>query len=196
MPRNPLSQVDIDSFRDAYCEAAYALYQREDYDAVTMRGIAKAMGCSPMMAYRYFENKEDVLAALRAKLFDRLAQALEDVPATLTPLEYLQALGRAYANFAHEDPHAYRLLYVIHSHQAQTYPETELAQKRTRKTLFEATRRGVESGDIQGDPTLLAHTFWACIHGLVSLDLAGQLTQGLGFDKLLPAMMNSVFKCA
>ena len=196
MPRKPLSQVDIDSFRDSYCETAYELYQREDYDAVTMRGIAKVMGCSPMMAYRYFENKDDVLAALRAKLFDRLAQALEDVPATLSPLKYLQALAGAYANFAHEEPHAYRLLYVIHSHQAQTYPETERAQKRTRKTLFEATRRGVESGEIQGDPALLAHTFWACIHGLVSLNLASQLTQGLGFDELLPAMMDSLFKSA
>jgi AcrR family transcriptional regulator len=195
MPRKPLSQVDIDSFRDSYCETAYELYQREDYDAVTMRGIAKVMGCSPMMAYRYFENKEDVFAALRANLFHRLAQALEDVPATtLAPLDYLQALGKAYANFAHEAPHAYRLLYVIHMHQAQTYPETELAQKRTRKILFEATRRGVESGDIQGDPTVLAHTFWACIHGLVSLDLASQLTQGLSFEELLPAMMNSLFK--
>ena len=196
MPRKPLSQVDIDSFRDSYCETAYELYQREDYDAVTMRGIAKVMGCSPMMAYRYFENKEEVFAALRANLFHRLAQALEDVPATLAPLDYLEALGQAYANFAHGAPHAYRLLYVIHMHQAQTYPETELAQKRTRKSLFEATRRAVESGDIQGDPTLLAHTFWACIHGLVSLDLAGQLTQGLGFGELLPAMMNSLFKSA
>jgi len=194
MPRKPLSQVDIDSFRDAYCETAYTLYQREDYDAVTMRGIAKVMGCSPMMAYRYFENKEDVFAALRANLFHRLAQALEDVPATLAPLDYLEVLGRAYANFAHEEPHAYRLLYVIHVHRALTYPETDRAQKRTRKVLFEATRRAVESGDIQGDPTLLAHTFWACIHGLVSLDLASQLTQGLGFDELLPAMMNTLFK--
>ena len=194
MPRKPLSQVDIDSFRDAYCETAYTLYQREDYDAVTMRGIAKVMGCSPMMAYRYFENKEDVFAALRANLFHRLAQALEDVPTTLEPLDYLEVLGKAYANFAQEEPHAYRLLYVIHVHQVQTYPETDRAQKRTRKILFEATRRAVESGDIQGDPTLLAHTFWACIHGLVTLDLASQLTQGLGFDELLPAMMNSLFK--
>ena len=46
------------------------------------------MGCSPMMAYRYFENKEDVYAALRASLFHRLAQALEDVPQHWT-LAYL-----------------------------------------------------------------------------------------------------------
>ena len=193
MPRKPLSQIDIASFRAAYCETAYELYQRGDYEAVTMRGIAKVMGCSPMMAYRYFENKEDVYAALRASLFHRLAQALEDVPVTLEPLAYLDALGRAYSRFAHEAPHAYRLLYGINIHQSQAYPDTESAQKRTRKILFEATRRAVDSGVIQGDPALLAHTFWACIHGLVSLDLASQLTQGHSFDELLPAMMKSLF---
>ncbi len=69
MPRKPLTKVEIDSFRTSYCETAYALYQQEDYDAVTMRGIAKVMGCSPMMAYRYFDNKEAVFASLRAILF-------------------------------------------------------------------------------------------------------------------------------
>lgn len=194
MPRKPLSTIDIESFRASYCETAYELYQKEDYDAVTMRGIAKTMGCSPMMAYRYFENKEDVFAALRAILFHRLAEALEAVAETQSPLNYLRELGKAYAGFAHDEPHAYRLLYVIHTHQAQTFPETEFAQKRTRKILFNSTRRAIESGEIAGDPTLLAYTFWACIHGLVSLDLANQLTQGPSFDELFLAMLDKVLK--
>jgi len=194
MPRKPLTQIDIESFRTAYCETAYKLYQQEDYDAVTMRGIAKVMGCSPMMAYRYFENKEDVFASLRTIQFHRLAQALEAVPNTLPPLNYLKALGKAYADFAHEEPHAYRLLYVIYIHQVQAYPEMDRAQKRTQKLLFDATRRAVESGDIHGDPAMLAHAFWASIHGLVSLDLANQLTQGASFDELFPAMLDHIFK--
>ncbi|MFT4613970.1 MAG: AcrR family transcriptional regulator [Bacteroidia bacterium] len=194
MPRKPLTQVEIDSFRTAYCETAYALYQQNDYDAVTMRGIAKATDCSPMMAYRYFDNKEAVFAELRAILFHRLADALEAVPHTLSPLNYLKALGTAYAGFAHDQPHAYRLLYMIHNHQAQTYPQTERAQKRTRKLLFDATSNAIESGDIRGEPTLMAHSYWAWIHGLLSLELAGQLTQGAGFDELFQAMLNSILK--
>ena len=194
MPRKPLSQLDIDSFRETYCDAAYALYQREGYDAVTMRGIAKVMGCSPMLAYRYFANKEDVFAALRATLFHRLAQALEDVVAEGSALTYLHELGLAYARFAHEEPDAYRLLYMTHSHQSKAFPDTEDAQKRTGKVLIQATRRAVEAGDIEGDPSLLAHTLWASIHGLVSLDLAGQLTQGASFDELFPAMLRNLVR--
>ncbi|MFT4825402.1 MAG: AcrR family transcriptional regulator [Halioglobus sp.] len=192
MPRKPLSKTDIESFRDRFCEVAYGLYVLEDYDAVTMRGIAKVLGCSPMMAYRYFDNKEEVFAALRAIRFNDLAQTLEAVPTTLSPAKYLRELGKAYAGFAHESPHAYRLLYLIPIHQEKTYPEVVLAQERTQRVLFDATRKLVGSGEIQGDPVLLAHTLWASIHGLVSLDLANQLTQGASFDQLFPGMLDCI----
>jgi AcrR family transcriptional regulator len=194
MPRKPLSQVDIEKFRISFCEAAYKLYQQKDYDAVTMRGIAKVLGCSPMMAYRYFENKEEVFAALRAIRFDSLAQALEGVAAIGTPLTYLRSLGKAYAGFAHQQPHAYRLLYMMPIHQAKIYPEVVRAQQRTQNVLFGATRRAAESGVISGDPVLLAHTLWASIHGLVSLDLSNQLNQGANFEKLFAAMLDTILK--
>jgi len=107
-------------------------------------------------------------------------------------MEYLQALGVAYTKFAHDEPHAYRLLYMIPGHQSQAYPDTQRAQNRTRKVLIDATLSAVEAGEIEGDPRLLAHTLWAGIHGLVSLNLAGQLTQGASFDDLFPEMMRSL----
>jgi AcrR family transcriptional regulator len=194
MPRKPLTSIDIENFRISFCEAAYELYKLKDYDAVTMRGVAKVLGCSPMMAYRYFENKEDVFAALRSIRFNNLAQALERVPDAASPLEYLRNLGQAYAGFAHQHPHAYRLLYMIPIHQLKTYPEVFRAQQRTQKVLFAATRQAVELGGIEGDPVLLAHTFWASVHGLVSLDLSNQLNQGISFEELFSAMLDHIFK--
>jgi len=194
MPRKTLTQIEINDFRDTFCEAAYELYVQEGYDAVTMRGIAKVVGGSPMMAYRYFENKEDVFASLRAIQFHHLAQALEAVPDSLSPVEYTRELGKAYAGFAHEAPHAYRLLYMIPIDPLQTYPEVVEAHERTKRVLFRATRRLVVSGEIQGDPVLLAHTLWASIHGLVSLDLANQLNQGASFDELFPSMVDCIIE--
>ena len=194
MPRKPLSKTEIENFRTTFCKAAYELYVQENYDAVTMRGVAKVLGCSPMMAYRYFENKEDVFASLRAIWFYRLAQALEAVPVTSSPVDYMRELGNAYAGFAHETPHAYRLLYMIPIDPLQTYPEVVEAHERTKRVLFGATRRLVVSGEIQGDPVLLAHTLWASIHGLVSLELANQLNQGASFDELFPAMVDCIIE--
>jgi AcrR family transcriptional regulator len=194
MPRKPLTKNEIESFRNTFCEAAYELYVQKGYDAVTMRGIAKVLKCSPMMAYRYFDNKEAVFAALRAIRFDALADALEAVCEAQTALNYLRNLGKAYAYFAHQQPDAYRLLYMIPTGQLGTYPDVIRAQQRTQDVLFCATRRAVESGDIQGDPVLLAHTLWASTHGLVSLNLSSQLNQGATFDELFRAMQDHIFK--
>jgi len=76
--------------------------------------------------------------------------------------------------------------------QLKTYPEAVRAQQRTQNVLFDATHRTVKSGDIQADPVLLAHTLWASIHGLVSLDLSKQLNQGLSFDTLFNAMLDHI----
>ena len=192
MPRKALSHDEIEAYRLAFCEAAYELYIREDYAGVTMRRIAKVMGISPMTAYRYFEDKEEVFATLRAMHFERLADTLEMVPESLSPGEYLKALATAYADYAQREPHGYRLLYVIHLHQARSYPVMESAQLRTQQLLSKATRRAVKAGELAGDPTVLAHTLWASIHGLVSLDLAGQLTRGASFEKLFPAMLEQL----
>jgi AcrR family transcriptional regulator len=194
MPRKSLTQIEIGRFRTAYCEKAYDLYKQDDYHAISMRGIAKAIGCSSMMAYRYFADKEDVFASLRAILFHRLANSLEAVPETLPPLKYLNRLGTAYADFAHQEPHAYRLLYMIHIQKAKNYPEVEQAQLRTQKVLVKGTMRAKASGDIQGDPLVLVHTLWALIHGLVSLDLAQQLNQGASFEQLFPKMLEQLLK--
>jgi AcrR family transcriptional regulator len=198
MPRKALTQIDIDCFRDTFCKSAYDLYVREGYHGVTMRRIAKDLGCSPMMAYRYFENKEDVFASLRATLFHNLANALESIPVTVSAesssVNHLKKLGKAYAKFAHKSPHAYRLLYIVPMPSLKPCSEVEEAQQRTQIVLFDATRKALESGDIQGDPVLLAYTFWASIHGLVSLDLANQLTQGASFNELFPAMLNHLLQ--
>ena len=43
-----------------------------------MRQLADALGCSPMTPYRYFRNKDEILAAVRTAAFDRFAAALEE----------------------------------------------------------------------------------------------------------------------
>lgn len=190
MSRKSLTQTEIEKFREAYCKKAYELYKLNDYHAVSMRAIAKAMGCSSMMAYSYFENKEEVFASLRATLFSRLAEDLESVQVMPSPLEYLKALGNAYAGFATREPYAYRLLYMIHLHQGRIYPEVEKAQERTQKVLFKATLRALECGAVKGEPIMLAHALWALIHGLVSLNLSDQLNKGVTFDELFPSMLD------
>ena len=76
MPRI-LSDTDVSDFRDRLCEAAEKLFAERGPDAVTMRQLAAELGVSPMTPYRYFRDKDDILAAIRTNGFNRFAEALE-----------------------------------------------------------------------------------------------------------------------
>src|SRR6516164_8295321 len=76
MPR-PLSPPEIAEFRDRLCEAATHLFAAHGRDGFTLRALAAQLGVSPMTPYRYFKDKDEILAAVRARAFDRFAEALE-----------------------------------------------------------------------------------------------------------------------
>ena len=77
MPRN-LSATAVDAFRARLCAVAEQRFARSGVEGVTMRQLADALGCSPMTPYRYFRDKDEILAAVRAAAFDRFASALEE----------------------------------------------------------------------------------------------------------------------
>ena len=76
MPRY-LTEQDIADFRNELCKVATERFARHGYEGVTMRQLAEALGCSPKTPYRYFKDKADILATVRAQAFGKFADALE-----------------------------------------------------------------------------------------------------------------------
>src|SRR5215813_7999999 len=104
MPR-VLSDTDVADFRERLCEAAERLFAEKGPEAVTMRQLAAELGVSPMTPYRYFQDKDDILAAVRANGFNRFADALEAAREKATGARAKgAAVGEAYVNFAFEHP--------------------------------------------------------------------------------------------
>src|SRR3982750_4365884 len=106
-----LSDEAIEEFRDRLCDAAEKLFAEHGLEAVTMRQLAGELGVSPMTPYRYFKDKEEILAAVRARGFDRHAEALENAYFGTQGdlMTRTDAAGRAYVTFALQNPRAYRL---------------------------------------------------------------------------------------
>jgi AcrR family transcriptional regulator len=60
-----------------------------------MRGLAAELGCSATTPYRYFENKDEILAVVRARAFTRLAEACDEVCARESdPSPRIAEMGR------------------------------------------------------------------------------------------------------
>lgn len=178
MPR-VLSETDVADFRERLCEAAERLFAEKGPDAVTMRQLAAELGVSPMTPYRYFRDKDDILAAVRANGFNRFAEALEAArDRAETPRAKGAAVGEAYLDFALEHPHTYKLMFDLDQPHEADYPELVAAGRRARQTMTGYVDDQVGAGLLKGDPETIGQMFWAATHGAVVLELAGKLPPG------------------
>jgi AcrR family transcriptional regulator len=175
MPR-VLSEDDVADFRERLCETAAGLYAEKGPGGVTIRELASALGVSPMTPYRYFRDKDEILAAVRTRAFDRFAAALEKAYAQPGAAhERGRAVGQAYIRFAMEEPSSYRLMFDLSQPGEEAYPDLVRAMTRARATMTAHVFSLQDDGLLQGDPELIGHVFWTMLHGAVSLQLAGKL---------------------
>jgi AcrR family transcriptional regulator len=193
VPR-PLSDDDLTAFRERLCDAAETLFAEHGTEAVTIRQLAQSIGVSPMTPYRYFKDKDAILAAVRARAFDRHAEALETAyrDADGDAEAKANATGRAYVRFAFEHPQAYKLMFDISQPSEGLYPDLERAGERSRSMMTRYLEPFADAGQLQGDTTLVGHMFWAAIHGAVMLQFAGKLQAGCDAGVLIPALVETL----
>ena len=176
MPKN-LSASEVDAFRTRLCKVAQHRFATQGRDGVSMRQLADALGCSPMTPYRYFRDKDAILAAVRTAAFDRFAETLEAaaVKARGDLRAQGQAVAKAYIRFALSEPEAYRLMFDLSQPHPDRYPGLARATARARHLMSAPHEKLVAAGIFAGDPQLMGYVFWATMHGLIVLHLAGKL---------------------
>lgn len=192
MPR-VMTQGEAEAFRHKLVEAAEELIISRGSIEFTMRELAAAVGCSPMLPYRYFKDKDDIIAAVRALAFARFAKALERPREGAGPAqERSYGVGEAYVRFAFANPMLYQLMFNAPQGQRGRYPDLDAAGDRARSTMTDHVRDAVSQGLLVGDPVVIGHVFWAGLHGLIMLQLSGQLGPEPGFETLRTAMVQAL----
>jgi AcrR family transcriptional regulator len=195
-----LSPADIEAFRNRLCDIAEGLFAAHGPDGVTMRQLADAMGVSSMTPYRYFEDKDAILAAVRTRAFNRFAEAMENARApapsrstqkargapSKTPRE---TPGNAYMDFALGNRAAYRMMFDVDQPTAEKYPDLVAAMDRARATMGAGLHDLAGAGKFKGDVQLAAHIFWSAMHGPVMLELAGLLSSPLDARAIVRPML-------
>jgi AcrR family transcriptional regulator len=189
-----LTNEAVDEFRERLVDAAERLFAQHGLEAVTMRQLAAELGVSPMTPYRYFADKDAILAAVRARAFNRHAEALElALEHGDTPLERANAVGRAYLDFALGHPEAYKLMFDIKQANEAAHPELVEAGARSRATMTAHLTAMIEGGVVKGDPDLIGHMFWSALHGAIQLQLAGMLSPPYDAERLAGAIMQTLW---
>ena len=185
---------EITEFRDRLCEAATRLFVAHGPEGFTMRMLAAEVGCATMTTYRYFKDKDELLAAVRVRAYDQFSEALE--AAAKAPGDSRaksSAIGEAYVAFALANREAYRLIFDMGPVDTVHYPDLARAAARAHDTMTAHVRAMIDEGVLQGDPELIGRMFWAATHGVVQLELTGALPPGPSANALRAEIIRTLF---
>ena len=172
--------------------------------AVSVSAIGKQLGVSGPALYRYFASRDDLLTELVIDAYHDLADALSAAASPGPgPRARLEGLARAYRFWALAQPHRYRLLYgpPLPGYDAHAERLVE-ASRRAMSQLLDVVRE-LGDGTIEPpaeplasqlaawvrpqDPGIGPATAWRAIliwsrlHGIVSLEIAGNFAS-MGID--------------
>lgn len=170
-------------------EIARDHYLQVGAEQFSLREVARRARLTAPAIYRYYANKEVLLAAVCAQGFRVFADYLLSALGRGTPLDRLLASGSQYLRFALEHPHDYHVIFM----RGDVVPPSgalDAPPEPTFQFLVDRVRECQDAGVVRkGDPTEFAVTVWAHVHGLVSLRIAGHL-QPAGDDAAFTLMFD------
>lgn len=177
--------------RRALLDAALELLRQDGLEALTLRAVARAAGVSQTAPYRHFADRASLLAGVAEDGFRRLhARLVRAASAPTSPgsteRSGLQRLALEYLCFAVEHPAEYRLMFgdELAGRAPGALPATFTE---SRESVLALLRRGIERlqemGLVrQGEPSAMALSAWALVHGLAMLTLDGHATRTGGLS--------------
>jgi AcrR family transcriptional regulator len=154
----------------------------EGYDGFSLRKVAKACGVSHTAPYRHFKDKEELIAAIAAKVLhqfnDCLKAAIAQSPDDVR--DQVKEMGSAYVRFFVENPAYLRLLFFSDLFQWIDGKLSDGGEKleKPESTFYETINRYANEGSTI-DPTdalerkALALGAWGLVHGITVLLVQG-----------------------
>lgn len=189
-------------------EAAWQQIAADGAPALSLRAIARMLGITAPAIYNYFDSRDALVTALVIEAFDSLADSLSRAAQSLSqrPMDQLRAVGSAYHRWALNHPQRYQLIFGPPLPGYRVPRERVLpSSSRALGILIRIVEESQESGHLNlvgipaariGDEAYFEHLrslglegddlgltvavlIWSVLHGLVSLELSGNM---LGAD--------------
>jgi len=181
--------------RDDILDAAEGLLIRTGSEAaVSIRAVAKTVGCTPPSIYRHFDDKQHLLFEVCARHFDRLAdfvaEALAGIP---DPVDGLAAMARAYVRFGVENPEHYRIMFMGRSELTpEQYADERVLESGAFGGLVAMVQVCIDDRRLRPglDALPVAHALWATVHGIASIAVAKPNIPGPSLDERLTAALD------
>jgi AcrR family transcriptional regulator len=179
MARKRANQYHHGDLSRSLLQEALRTIQKDGVAALTMRGVGHKLGVSRTALYRHFADKSALLAAVATEGFRTLRTHTQEAWDTHGGgRSGLEAMGKAYVNFAVAHPSHYRVMFG--GHVRDSGPDSDLAREGAGafQVLVTAIVAQQKQGLVRRDnPHALAQYIWATVHGIAMLAIDGQLKQ-------------------
>ena len=201
----PIKTDQIPNLQEVIKETAWKQIAAYGAPALSLRAIARELKISAPAIYNYFPDREALVTALIIDAFTSFGDsqlAARDSVTNHDSRRKLEAIGLAYRNWAHTYPQRYQLIFgtPIPSYKApaeKVFP----ASARSISALFSVVEElrlagkliadrvpvvnnkygayyeqwRTYSGDVHPLSLFVAMNIWARVHGIVSLEIQGNL---------------------
>ncbi|MDX1639115.1 MAG: TetR/AcrR family transcriptional regulator [Balneolaceae bacterium] len=173
-----MDQKEEISLREKIVRTSRKLLLEEGYRNLSLRKVARNIGVSATSIYLHFDSKDHLIHTLIDESIQKLNSKLAETAARYTdPVQRLEALAWTYVNFGLDNPGEYQIIYVVSSDEMTRYPKEKFRKARKGYELLTKTiEEGVKKGIMQEkDPRTASYTFWAQLHGVMSVVLTRRL---------------------
>ena len=197
-PRTEPRAYHHGDLRRALIVATKAIVEESGAESFTLREAARRAGVNHRAAYRHFEDKSALLAAVAEEGFVELSSRIEAALAREpegASSRRLMAIARAYVEFASQNRGAYRVMAGPRLNIEDRFPALEAAIGKNLDLVRHEIEQGIARGKLRKvDPLDTTLALWAATHGLSTLvltrrvkvrpALVGELTERLLGDLL------------
>lgn len=172
------------------------LFEAGDPEAVSIRGVATAVGVTPPAIYLHFADKTELIYQVCERQWDKLDGDLRDAVGEIDDvMVWLETIGRAYISWGLSQPEAYRVLFMSRARDVPAdVDKADVIMSGVFGDLVAAVTRAVEAGRMTGDPTMIAFQAWVCVHGLTSLLISSPEMPWPDRDELIDATIATAFR--
>lgn len=175
VPGVPRTKQRTTALRERGVASALAVLAEEGVAGLTTRTVARRANASVPAIYEVFGDKAGLIREVFVEGFRMLADELEQVAGSSDPLEALLRVCETFRQFVLAHPVLAQTMFSRPFAEFNPTAEDNKAGLRVSKVFVGHARAAVRAGALEGDPTDIAHMFFAFVEGLAAAESANRL---------------------
>ena len=165
-----------EQIKEMALDAAQELAAKDGMSGISARKITSAIGYTVGTLYLEFKNLDDLLLHVNARTLDSMYKELKQASEQCqSPTDCILAIGRAYVNFATQNPHQWNMIFEHRLAEDEQAPHWFIQKVDVAFELVEQQLKKLMSNHSSEKITHTSRALWCSVHGICALAVTSKL---------------------